>query len=130
MQKLKEDPYSILLTKLKISTLTDTDDKLADMLMLYKKKEISSVIAGKIEAIQLEKWLSDGKTAVDVFKLLKIENAVENAVWNPRTRMWVDYVTELDSKNADDVIFTVLKSYYSDEKIGEMIHPDGTATLI
>ncbi|EGZ07885.1 hypothetical protein PHYSODRAFT_526094 [Phytophthora sojae] len=101
------------------------DDELAPMLVGAKKSgmgdEISSVIAGKIEAIQLEKWLSDGKTAVDVFKLLKIENAVENAVWNPRTRMWVDYVTELDSKNADDVIFTVLKSYYSDEKIGEMI---------
>ncbi|EGZ07892.1 hypothetical protein PHYSODRAFT_377957, partial [Phytophthora sojae] len=60
VEKLDENPYSILLTKLKTSKLTDTDDKLVGMLIKEKTKATTSAIAGKLEAAQLDKWVKEG----------------------------------------------------------------------
>ncbi|EGZ07913.1 hypothetical protein PHYSODRAFT_429996, partial [Phytophthora sojae] len=49
VEKLDFNPYSILLTKLKTSELTNTDEKLVEMLMKAKTKAATSVLAGKLE---------------------------------------------------------------------------------
>ncbi|KAG6611994.1 RxLR effector protein [Phytophthora cinnamomi] len=120
-EKVNENPYSILLTKLKLSELTRTDGKLADMLVRAKETASTSVIAGKLEAVQLEKWLSEGKSAEDVFKLLQLEKEGETLLWNPRVWSWVDYVAKLDSTKTDDTIASVLKPRYSDQMLVEML---------
>ncbi|KAE9143638.1 hypothetical protein PF006_g11351 [Phytophthora fragariae] len=63
VEKLNEDPYTMLLGKLKTSKRTATDDKLVEMIMRAKTETSTSSIAGKLEAAQLEKWLNEKQTA-------------------------------------------------------------------
>ncbi|KAE8971297.1 hypothetical protein PR002_g26872 [Phytophthora rubi] len=121
VQKLNENPYAILLGKLKTLKFTHTDDKLVEMIMRAKRDTSTSSIAGKLEAAQLEKWLNEKKTAVDVFKLLKLDEEGYFLLWRAHLRAWVDYVTKLDAKNSDHVILSVLKPYYSDTKLARMV---------
>ncbi|KAE9024095.1 hypothetical protein PR001_g12752 [Phytophthora rubi] len=122
VEKLNENPYSILLGKLKMSKLTATDDKLVEMIMKAKTEASTSSIAGKLEAAQLEKWLSEKQTAAGVFKLLKLTDEGTFLSWRSHLRAWVDYVTKLDAKNSDDVILSVLKPYYTtDTKLASMV---------
>ncbi|KAE9170482.1 hypothetical protein PF004_g27861 [Phytophthora fragariae] len=121
VEKLNANPYAMLLGKLKTSKLTATDDKLVDMIMRAKKDASTSVIAGKLEAAQLEKWLSEKQTAADVFSLLKFEGEGAYLLWRPSVRAWVAYVTKLDPHKSDDIILSVLKPYYSDEKLAQML---------
>ncbi|KAE9045782.1 hypothetical protein PR003_g2266 [Phytophthora rubi] len=120
VKQLKENPYAILLEKLKVK-FGDSDSKFADMLMEAKKDTSTSAIAGKIEAVQLEKWLNDGKTASDLFKLLKLEKEGAFILWYRRVRMWVAYASKVDPKNSDELIASVLKAHNNDKALGEMI---------
>ncbi|KAE9164299.1 hypothetical protein PF004_g29870 [Phytophthora fragariae] len=121
VEKLNDNPYSILLGKLKTSKLTDTDDKLVEMIMKAKREASTSVIAGKLEAAQLEKWLGEKQTAADVFGLLKFDEEGGHLLWRPSVRAWVAYVMKLDPHKSDDVILSVLKPHYSDEKLAQML---------
>lgn len=52
--KLDENPYTILLGKLKTFKLTATDDKLVDMLTKANQDVSTSVLADKLETAQLD----------------------------------------------------------------------------
>ncbi|KAE8984565.1 hypothetical protein PR002_g22906 [Phytophthora rubi] len=121
VEKLNKNSYTMLLGKLKTSKLTATDDKLVEMIMYAKKDASTSVIAGKLEAAQLEKWLSEKQTAADVFKLLKLDEEGVYLLWKQRVRAWVAYVTKLDPHKSDDIILSVLKPHYSDEQLAQML---------
>ncbi|KAE9008223.1 hypothetical protein PF011_g10786 [Phytophthora fragariae] len=121
VEKLNENPYAMLLGKLKTSKLTATDAKLVEMIMKAKKDASTSVIAGKLEAAQLEKWSSEKQTAADVFQLLKLDHEGAVLLWKQRVRAWVAYVTKLDPHKSDDVILSVLKPYYTDTELARMV---------
>ncbi|KAE9109476.1 hypothetical protein PF010_g11528 [Phytophthora fragariae] len=89
VEKLNEDPYTMLLGKLKTSKRTATDDKLVEMIMRAKTETSTSSIAGKLEAAQLEKWLNEKQTAVGVFKLLKLGDEGIFLLYRWNARAWV-----------------------------------------
>ncbi|EGZ07918.1 hypothetical protein PHYSODRAFT_460130, partial [Phytophthora sojae] len=68
MTKLSpEKAGELMLSTLKVNC---KDEALVNMLMKAKKDASSCVIAGKLEAIQLDKWLKEDKSAHAVLKLL------------------------------------------------------------
>ncbi|KAJ8577802.1 hypothetical protein ON010_g1406 [Phytophthora cinnamomi] len=119
--QLKENPYAILLAKLKASKLADSDAKLTDMLMTARHDATFGSVAAKIQAAQLDEWSSDGKTANDVFKLLDLKKEREYLLWYPRAIAWVDYVSKIGSKNSDEPLASVLKSHYNDDDLADII---------
>ncbi|KAJ8566546.1 hypothetical protein ON010_g6574 [Phytophthora cinnamomi] len=94
---------------------------LVKMVMKAKTEADTSAIAGKLEVAQLEKWRSDGKTATDVFKLLNLDNQGPLLLYGWNVRAWVTYVTKLDEKNADEIILSVLKPYYTESMLARVV---------
>ncbi|KAI9979529.1 hypothetical protein PInf_004849 [Phytophthora infestans] len=65
----KEDPYSLLLSKL---VKHYGEYGLSNVLLRAKTDDRTFQVTESIEQALLNKWHNDGKTADDVFKLLKI----------------------------------------------------------
>ncbi|EGZ14590.1 hypothetical protein PHYSODRAFT_505222, partial [Phytophthora sojae] len=119
--KLKENPFSLLLAKLKRSP--DTDDKLA-------KKSLTATdgrstgnlkdVNAKLERIMLDKWVHEGKTADDAFDfLLKRYHRFIFEV--PAVNTWVSYVTKLEKENPYQTMIAVLRGRFGDKKLDDML---------
>ncbi|KAL4092726.1 hypothetical protein PRIC1_011717 [Phytophthora ramorum] len=117
--KLDENPYQLLLVKL----MKRYDDAtLTKMFVAAKRGRATKSISTKLEEVQLKSWLSDGKTADDVFKLLQLnkdgDTIFASSVWS----VWSSYLTKLDKENADELMFVVLKKHYGgDEGVAKMV---------
>ncbi|KAL4166331.1 hypothetical protein KRP22_013594 [Phytophthora ramorum] len=117
--KLDEDPYQLLLVKL----MKRYDDAtLTKMFVAAKRGHATWSIGTKLEEVQLKSWLSDGKTADDVFKLLQLnkdgDTIFASSVWS----VWSSYLTKLDKENVDELMFVVLKKHYGgDEGVAKMV---------
>uniref|UniRef100_H3H527 RxLR effector protein n=1 Tax=Phytophthora ramorum TaxID=164328 RepID=H3H527_PHYRM len=117
--KLDENPYQLLLVKL----MKRYDDAtLTKMFVAAKRGRATESIGTKLEEVQLKSWLSDGKTADDVFKLLQLnkdgDTIFASSVWS----VWSSYLTKLDKENADELMFVVLKKHYGgDEGVAKMV---------
>ncbi|KAL4166329.1 hypothetical protein KRP22_013592 [Phytophthora ramorum] len=113
-----KNPYDMILVKL--STHYD-EAGLAKMLTTAKQDGTAYSIVRKLEEVQLKNWLSDGKTADDVFKLLQLnkdgDTVFASSVWS----VWSSYLTKLDKENADELMFVVLKKHYGDEGVAKMV---------
>ncbi|KAL4145923.1 hypothetical protein PRNP1_011796 [Phytophthora ramorum] len=114
-----KNPYDMILVKL--SAHYD-EVGLAKMLVTAKQDGTASSIVRKLEEVQLKNWLSDGKTADDVFKLLQLnkdgDTIFASSVWS----VWSSYLTKLDKENADELMFVVLKKHYGgDEGVAKMV---------
>ncbi|KAL4145922.1 hypothetical protein PRNP1_011795 [Phytophthora ramorum] len=117
--KMKEDPYQLLLVHL---TKRFDDATLTKMFVAAKRSHATESIGTKLEEVQLKSWLSDGKTADDVFKLLQLnkdgDTIFASSVWS----VWSSYLTKLDKENADELMFVVLKKHYGgDEGVAKMV---------
>ncbi|KAE8987315.1 hypothetical protein PR003_g22855 [Phytophthora rubi] len=97
------------------STLTARygDDGRAKILISAKNVYGLEATTQKLEKAQLTNWLAKGKTADDVFKLLKLDWKSEEFIKTPAFRTWLSYVNNLNQKNPDDfrAIEVVLKNY-------------------
>ncbi|KAL4117418.1 hypothetical protein PRIC2_011409 [Phytophthora ramorum] len=113
-----KNPYDMILVKL--STHYD-EAGLAKMLTTAKQDGTAYSIVRKLEEVQLKNWLSDGKTADDVFKLLQLnkdgDTVFASSVWS----VWSSYLTKLDKENADELMFVVLKKHYGGEGVAKMV---------
>ncbi|EGZ07895.1 hypothetical protein PHYSODRAFT_306053 [Phytophthora sojae] len=61
-------------------------------------------------------WLSDAITAEDMFIRLKLSLFPARLFEGPEITWWASYVTKLDPKNADEVMFSVLQSFYPSKR--------------
>ncbi|KAE8903692.1 hypothetical protein PF005_g21506 [Phytophthora fragariae] len=87
------------------STLTARygDDGLVKILISAKNVYGLEATTQKLEKAQLTNWLAKGKTADDVFKLLKLDWKSEEFIKTPAFRTWLSYVNNLNQKNPDDI---------------------------
>lgn len=62
-----------------------------------------------------------GENAEGIFNLLHLNDA-ETALFKKRDlATWVSYVTKLDAKNADEIIFSVLNPPYTQKDFAAML---------
>ncbi|ETO61433.1 hypothetical protein F444_20553 [Phytophthora nicotianae P1976] len=92
-----ENPYNLVLRKL----MNHYDDQgLAQMLIAAKEDSRVASIATKVEESLLKRWQSDGKTADDVFRLLRLNDDKSDYIMkNPVLSTWISYVDQLHEKN-------------------------------
>ncbi|ETN14739.1 hypothetical protein PPTG_07728 [Phytophthora nicotianae INRA-310] len=113
----KEDPYDLLLLKLK----TRYDEaELAHLLIAAKADNSAESVAKKVEQAQLKNWLTGGKTEDDAFNLLRlsIDDGYE-ILKNPALSTWNSYVKML-KHNPDELLFLKLKRQFSDYEIAKL----------
>ncbi|KAL4117406.1 hypothetical protein PRIC2_011398 [Phytophthora ramorum] len=97
------------------------DEALAKMIAGAKDSASTAATAKKLEQVQLKNWLSDGKTADDVFKLLQLNKDGDTIFASSFWSVWSSYLAKLDKENADDLMFVVLKKHYGDEGVAKMV---------
>ncbi|EGZ07908.1 hypothetical protein PHYSODRAFT_527317 [Phytophthora sojae] len=88
--------------------------------IIYDAGEVgrTALLARKLEQ---ELWLSQGENAEGIFNLLHLNDA-ETALFKKRDlATWVSYVTKLDAKNADEIIFSVLNPPYTQKDFAAML---------
>ncbi|KAE9331715.1 hypothetical protein PF008_g15294 [Phytophthora fragariae] len=68
-----------------------------------------------------EMWLSESMTAGRVFNRLQLDRAGISLFKQPKLTIWFSYVTKLDTANADEVMFSVLKSLCSKKQLAKML---------
>ncbi|ETK91394.1 hypothetical protein L915_05014 [Phytophthora nicotianae] len=116
--KRGKDPYDFLLFKLRRRY---DNDELAKMLVLSKNDASSRAIAEKLETLQLEKWMKDEKSIIDVFRFLKLNEEGLTLLKSPVLSTWVSYVEKL-KKDPYELLFLAIKSTGFDEaKLAKMI---------
>ncbi|ETO75242.1 hypothetical protein F444_09152 [Phytophthora nicotianae P1976] len=115
----KEDPYDALLLKL---TKRFDEDELAHFLIRAKASDSTRHIASELERVQLKNWLSNGKTADDAFKLLRLNAATGDEILrNPSLRTWISYVTALDKEDAYHLLLVKLMKYYDEGELAKRL---------
>ncbi|KAE9062797.1 hypothetical protein PF005_g30280 [Phytophthora fragariae] len=104
-----EQMYSVL-------RATYGDDELATMLAASKQSALGD-LAKRLEEVQHKVGLIEGKTAKGFFTTLKLNTQGDKLFESPAFYSWVDYVTKLSSKNADELMLSTLKTSYKDDVI-------------
>ncbi|OWZ14217.1 RxLR effector protein [Phytophthora megakarya] len=66
-------------------------------------------------------WIDEGKSANDVFKLLKLEKEGGAVLTSPLWSTWNSYVTMLNKKNPEESIYSVLNAQYGENNLRMMI---------
>lgn len=97
------------------------DEALVNMIVVAKQNYHTEAVATKLEGVRLDTWLSNGQTADDIFKLLRLskegDDVFESAMWST----WVSYVIQLNKENPDESMFLVLKTHYGDKGLANLI---------
>ncbi|KAE8886144.1 hypothetical protein PF005_g14375 [Phytophthora fragariae] len=91
--------------ELMLSTLKTSykdDAVLAKMFVAAKESPSTKAIAEKLEQAQMTDWLRNEKSVDDVFKLLKLDDDVDNLLSSPLLRNWVAYVEKLEENPYPD----------------------------
>ncbi|KAE9170483.1 hypothetical protein PF004_g27860, partial [Phytophthora fragariae] len=100
----------------KVLRATYGDDELAMMLAASKQSALGDV-AKRLEGVQHKVGLNEGKTAKRFFTTLKLNTQGDKLFESPAFYSWVDYVTKLSPKNADELMLSTLKTSYKDDVI-------------
>ncbi|KAL4092828.1 hypothetical protein PRIC1_011819 [Phytophthora ramorum] len=117
--KLDENPYELLLVNL----MKRYDDAtLIKMFVAAKRGSATGSIGTKLEEVQLKNWLSHGKSADGVFKLLQLNKEGDDIFASSLWSVWSSYLTKLNRENPDELMFVVLKKHYGgDEGVTKMV---------
>ncbi|KAE9066124.1 hypothetical protein PF010_g27929 [Phytophthora fragariae] len=96
------------------------DDVLADIFIAAKETRSTRRIAARQESILFAKWTSDGKTADDAFKLLKLNPNRDDFLKSPALDFWISYVKML-GEDPYKLILATLPARYTDEGLASML---------
>ncbi|POM81649.1 Hypothetical protein PHPALM_345 [Phytophthora palmivora] len=111
VKSLEKDPYELLL--LKLAKRYD-DEALANMLHQARRNYRTEPIATDIANAQLNSWRRNGKSADDVFNILKMKEEGAQFLESPLLSTWISYVTKLD-QDPYQLMFLKLTKHYDDE---------------
>ncbi|KAG3016376.1 hypothetical protein PC128_g6986 [Phytophthora cactorum] len=102
--------------------LTNTYGDLALSRMLEVALNVGSQrkMAAVLAQQQRQGWQSAGKSADDVFVLLKLEQAGGDLFVSPQLNTWYNYVTMLSKNDAKATMASVLRAHYSDEALSKI----------
>ncbi|KAG6583294.1 putative secreted RxLR effector peptide protein [Phytophthora cinnamomi] len=121
VENLQQNPYPMLLAKLKSPKVENADSKLADMIVNAQGNSNTRTIAARLEKAELSSWSGAKMTADDVFKQLKLDETGDYLLASAGVSAWLKFVKE-NWENADDVVYAVLKRQFSsDRKVGEVL---------
>ncbi|ETN03958.1 hypothetical protein PPTG_15325 [Phytophthora nicotianae INRA-310] len=97
--------------------------------------KLRGIIGSIVEKTQLQHWLSLRTSADDVFTKMKLTPVKGNLLANPKIKVWIKYVDELNKKKpkAERVsAASVLAFRYGDERVSTMLNAalqDQTTTI-
>ncbi|KAK1930248.1 hypothetical protein P3T76_014208 [Phytophthora citrophthora] len=97
------------------------DETLANMLVAAKHTKSTEAGATKLANAQLESWLTQGKTADDVFTVLKLDQKGNKLFESPAVNAWVSYVTKVGVDYPDQTVFKALQSRFDDAVLAKML---------
>ncbi|KAL3663749.1 hypothetical protein V7S43_011164 [Phytophthora oleae] len=101
-----------------ISTLTKHfgTEALTTMVQAAKKVDGTEAIATKLEASQMQTWLSSGKSADDVFAILKLDKVDDSLLASPVFDVWNKYRKIFYQENPTKVrsLYFTLTRHYRD----------------
>ncbi|OWZ09237.1 RxLR effector protein [Phytophthora megakarya] len=115
---LKKNPDEVLLSKLR---LRHSDEWLVKMLLVAENDYRSKDIANRLQGSLQKTWINDGKTADDVFSLLKLGKEGDSVFTSPMWSTWNVYLTKLNKENPDESMYLVLKAQFGEEKFKTII---------
>ncbi|KAE9275851.1 hypothetical protein PF001_g26404 [Phytophthora fragariae] len=109
--------------KLMLSVLKTgyNDEKLTNMLISAQKVPRTKSFAVRM---QEELWISQDKTAHDVFKLLKLDQEAKNLLDSGELSTWVSYGTKLnkfDDRPDEFAVISYLQERFGDMELAKMI---------
>ncbi|OWY95875.1 Avirulence (Avh) protein, partial [Phytophthora megakarya] len=101
------------------------DDKtLYKMIKVAKMAPTTKELATKLQAEQLQHWVSTRKSADDVFRLFKLDKAGRTIFSNPEFVTWTKYVDDLNAKHPEEptsMVPTLTKYFNDDDTVFKMI---------
>nr|CAI72273.1 hypothetical protein, conserved [Phytophthora infestans] len=120
VSRVNEDDQSPALEAM-ITTLTTHygDDTLAKMLSSASQSG-GNWMSARLQDTLLRKWVSDKKTADDVYKLLKLDTEGQSIFNSPTLKTWMDYVSKL-KKDPSDLLWKKLQAQYDDAVLAKVI---------
>ncbi|ETK94249.1 hypothetical protein L915_02653 [Phytophthora nicotianae] len=74
-----------------------------------------------LENALLTSWVSEGKTADDVFELVQLSKAGDEIFTSLAWNTWTSYIRKLDKENPDEQMYLVLKNHFGDDGVVSMI---------
>lgn len=89
----KAKTYGLLLAKMRVH---ESDANLTTMFIGAEKSADTKDLAVKLEQAHMSDWLRNERSADEVFKLLKLDDDVDNVLSNPLLGSWMAYVEKLD----------------------------------
>ncbi|OWZ09238.1 RxLR effector protein, partial [Phytophthora megakarya] len=118
VERLNKNPDKLLLNKLK---LRNSDEELAQFLLMARKDARLMTITDRLEEMMQKNWIDEGKSAQDVFKLYKLDEAGDSVFTNQMWSTWNSYVTKLNRGDPDESIYLVLKNHFGEKKLKTMM---------
>ncbi|EGZ07987.1 hypothetical protein PHYSODRAFT_288783 [Phytophthora sojae] len=119
----KENPEAAMISTLRTRY---SDDVLSQMTITAETASGTKEMAARLQAGQRSVWMSEWKSADDVFKLLKLNvNKADRKLFaNPQFTVWTKYVDDLnggETKKANSVIVSTLTDHHGDEGLAKLI---------
>ncbi|KAL3659242.1 hypothetical protein V7S43_015820 [Phytophthora oleae] len=115
---LNKDPDELLFLAIKQTGFDDA--ALARMIGTAKQDVNTGAIAAKMEELQINKWSTADKTGDDIFQLLGLKKEGNGVFESPVWGTWVSYLNKHEV-DADEVMFTVLRAQYGDERLTKLV---------
>ncbi|POM72557.1 RxLR effector family protein, partial [Phytophthora palmivora] len=117
----KKDP-EVGTTTMVSTLLSHYDDaSVANMLAAAGKVTRTKDVAKSLEGGLFTNWIIKERSADDVFTLLKLNKEGDKIFQSPVWNTWVSYVTKLDNKNPNQLMFKVLRKHYDDETLARVL---------
>ncbi|GMF52820.1 unnamed protein product [Phytophthora fragariaefolia] len=108
-----------------IETLTRNYADIAVLKMLEsaRKVESSNGLATRLQKQQLDVWKQMGLDSDDVFRLLNLNDGVDNIFSNPVYRIWTKYLDDFNANNPTKktTVFDTLRSHFSDNVMSQLL---------
>ncbi|GMF59609.1 unnamed protein product [Phytophthora fragariaefolia] len=108
-----------------IATLTAHygDEVLAKLVGAAKQVKSTEGAATRLQASQAHSWLDAGKSADDVFTLLKLDKAGDDILASPVFDTWNTYLKVFNKKNSNSQtsLLATLTTHYGDDAIAQII---------
>ncbi|KAG2973179.1 hypothetical protein PC118_g15280 [Phytophthora cactorum] len=110
-------------TVIKVLTRKYGDDHVAEILEMAKSKDTTQDIATKLASMQLQLWLRNEKTVMDVFKILKLYRTESDFSHSPLLNPWVAYMNTIVTVNPNkmSVLLSTLETRFSERPLLQIL---------